>query len=222
MLQITAATRNQAKIQELGRLLEGVADVHPLSHDISPEIVDVDDLEVGESCIEIAQAKAIAWSQVHLGDEIVIATDGGLVIPHFGQAWNPTRTRRFVGGSASDFDRATRLLELTAGLSGPEREIGWIEAVAIAQRGQILATWSAESEPGLLRGEVDAEALEASGGFWIDSLWLYPRFGNRLKRELLPEQFQGRRDHWSKLQEPIRAWLVQFDSRRCQFLRSLS
>jgi len=77
LLQITAATRNQAKIQELGRLLEGVADVHPLSHDISPEIVDVDDLEVGESCIEIAQAKAIAWSQVRLGDEIVIATDGG-------------------------------------------------------------------------------------------------------------------------------------------------
>ncbi len=207
MLQVTAATRNRAKVSELQGLLEGAAIVRALPHDISPEMSNTAELEIGKDCLEIATAKAIFWSAALHADELLIATDGGLLVPALGSNWNPTRTRRFAGENASDSDRARTLLELTTGLNGAERQIGWIETVVIARRGEVVASWSAESEPGLLSRKIDEANLQISSGFWIDALWRYPRFGNRLRRELTSEELVARRDHWSKLRAPIRAWL---------------
>jgi len=210
MRQIIAATKNKAKIAALQRLLGDAAEVVPPPHDISPEDQDhataLAVAEEGRTVEEIAAAKAAAWSRVVPG-ELVIASDGGLVIPALGDAWDPTRTRRFAGDEGTDLERAHKLVALAAHLRGDDRRISWREAVAIACNGEVLGQWSAESEPGLLATEVDLKFIEQSGGFWVDTLWICPENGNRRLLELYSEERIALGDHWSRLQSPVRAFV---------------
>src|SRR5215213_3355139 len=105
-MRLIAATRNPAKVQELARLVAGLADVAPL-----PNAGDGDP-EDGDSFATNAGAKAVFWSRRLDGGEIVVATDGGLLIPALGDRWDPVRTRRFAGGARTDPERAEALLAL--------------------------------------------------------------------------------------------------------------
>jgi inosine/xanthosine triphosphate pyrophosphatase family protein len=211
---LIAATCNEAKLAELRRLVGETAKVSPPPRDPSLEDLEarpaLSEAEEGSSVEEIAGAKAVAWSRI-LPGELVIASDGGLLIPALGDAWDPTRTRRFAGADATDFERVEALLALASRLKGDDRQISWREAVAIAKDRELLGEWSAESEPGLLATDVDPDLVAAARGFWIDALWICPEPGGKRLARLNREQRAAFVDHWSQLESPLRQFLVMIN-----------
>jgi inosine/xanthosine triphosphate pyrophosphatase family protein len=210
MKSVIAATHNEAKLEAFRRLVGESATVSPLPHDISPGDSELRDAltaaEEGSSINEIASAKAVVWSRALLG-ELVIASDGGLLIPALGDKWDPTRTRRIAAGGASDLERAELLLARTAHLRGNERRISWQEVVAIARDGELLGLWSAESEPGMLAAELNPNLLAQGRGFWVDTLWICPESHDRRLAELTQVERTRRGDHWSRLEPNVRDFL---------------
>ena len=202
-MRLIAATRNPAKVQELARLVAGLADVAPL-----PNAGDGDP-EDGDSFATNAGAKAVFWSRRLDGGEIVVATDGGLLIPALGDRWDPVRTRRFAGEARTDVERASALLALAADLAGDDRRIVWEEALAVARDGVLLAHWVATSPPGLLAGEVDPGPVATGNGFWIPAIWICPDAGGRRLAELSAAERAARPDHWSLLGANLRTFLLQ-------------
>ncbi len=201
---VTAGTRNGTKVQELARLLDGLAYLAPLPLDISLEHQNDGD-EVGETIEAIAAAKAAAWSrrlQALGSDPLVVATDGGVLLPAMGKGWDPTRTRRFAGEHADARARADALIALANQLDRDQRRIGWREAVAIARRGEVIALFAAESDPGVLAGDYDSALVDA-GEFWVSALWICPEFGGRRLAELTVRERASRDDHWSRLRPQL-------------------
>jgi inosine/xanthosine triphosphate pyrophosphatase family protein len=209
--QVIAATRNQAKLTELRRLVGDAADIIPLPHDISPEGQGgrwaLTAIEDGSTVEENAANKALFWSRL-LEDKLVIASDGGLLIPALGSDWDPTRTRRFAGEDATDLERARALLARTAHLRGNDRQISWRESVAVTKGGVLLGQWSADSEPGLLATSVDTALIEGGDGFWVESIWICPDITDRRLASLNREERAARGDHWCRLESSVRAFLI--------------
>ena len=192
-------------------MVGALAMVTPVPADLRASLAD----ERGGSIEAIASEKAVTLSvRLKAADQpsLTIASDGGLLIPGLGSAWNPLTTRRFAGEGASDLERAERLLKLAELLDDSQREIGWREAVAIANHGRLVEVLSAESEPGLLASSVDRGLIERQPGFWIPAIWLVPRFGNRPLASLTAAERQSIDDHWRRLQEPVRGALACLSS----------
>ena len=210
-LRVVAGTANAAKATELGRVLAGVAAVEAAPRDISLKTLEPD-VEHAVDVVDIAAAKARVWSRALLerGEEdvFVVASDGGLLIPALGAAWNPLRTRRFAGEDADDRTRAESLLALASRLDGAERRIGWREAAAVARGGHVLKSFVAESPPGLLAHEMDPAGLAAGDGFWVPALWLCPEFGGKRLTELTASEREGREDHWTVLGREMRRYFA--------------
>ena len=207
--RIVAGTRNPAKVAELTAALGGVAQV-----DAPPVGLVPPEAEDDGTFAEVAAAKALAWSRALRDREpgaLVAASDGGLLIPALGDCWDPLRTRRFAGAGADDLARADALLALTADLHGDERRIGWREALAIARDGRLLATFTAESPPGILARDYDGGLIESGRGFWIPALWICPEYGGRRLAELTADERAGREDHWTVLGRAVRAFLETVD-----------
>jgi XTP/dITP diphosphohydrolase len=200
-MRLIAATRNQAKVHELERLVGGLAEVLPLP------FAGGGDPEEGASFAENACAKAVFWSRRVDPGEIVVATDGGLLIPALGDRWNPPRTRRFAGEARTDVERAEALLALATHLTGDERQILWEEALAVARDGVVVACWTAGSDPGLLARDVDPAVVAAGNGFWIPAVWICPEFSGRRLAELSASERAMRMDHWNRLGSELRSFL---------------
>jgi len=208
--RIIAATHNPSKIERLARLVAGLADVAPPPHDIPHEAAD--GAEYGTSFEAIARAKAAAWSRSLASDALVVATDGGLLVPALGAAWDPVRTRRFAGEAATNRERADALLRLAAGLDGDDRRIVWREGLAVARAGRVLAAWDASGPPGLLALAYDPADLDGAVGFWIPTVWLCPELDNRRLVDLTPAEAATRDDHWSRLGRALRRFLTSHSS----------
>jgi inosine/xanthosine triphosphate pyrophosphatase family protein len=209
-VRLTAATANPAKLREIQRMAGDVATVVPLPLDPDDPAFAALSSERGASIEEIAVAKATGWSRALLERglaSLTIATDGGLLIPALGEAWDPRRTRRFAGDRASDLDRSGRLLALAADLTGPERRIAWVEAVAIADRGTLVGVWSASGRPGRLASTLRPDLLEQHPGFWVPALWEVPERDGRRLAELTDDERERLGDHWAALREPVREGL---------------
>ena len=165
--------------------------------------------EEGETHHAIARQKASAWSQA--ASMLVIASDGGLIIPALGADWESRFTHRFAGANANDQDRLRSLLELMQPYQGAEREASWIEAVAIADRGQILTSWELTGATGLIadvpsKGP-DEDSIEAPAveGFWVFSVWRFPEFGKYYNQLTEPER-QLLDDHWIQLRVRVQSY----------------
>ena len=83
--------------------------------------------EDGETHEAIAREKAVEWSKA--GSTLAIASDGGLVIPALGPAWESRHTRRFAGPDIDDSQRVDRLLELMEPHTGADRAASWAEEI---------------------------------------------------------------------------------------------
>ena len=173
-------------------------DLGYISHKPNPETED--------SLQKLAANKAQQITTA-LPGALVIATDGGLLVPALGAAWDPLRTRRFAGLEATNRERADALLTLAAGLDGEERQIGWREAMAVARDGKILSVWTAESAPGLLARDYDPALLDAAG-FWVPALWLCPEYDHRRLAALADAERTARDDHWAGLGRELRRFLA--------------
>lgn len=205
-LNLVIATRNLAKVEQLANLLLGAARVFPVPPDAHLPLDVEAGLETGESFREIAERKAAAWSEA-LPDRLVIATDGGLLVPALGAAWDPLRTHRFAGENASDLDRANQLLEMAENLDGDDRQIWWQEALALGAFGQIVQSWTATSGPGILARYVDPELIEKGGGFWVPAVWRSPSHDLQQAAELAPADFADVFSHWPQLALYLRRFL---------------
>ena len=203
---ILLASGNPAKQQSLRWLLEGL----PLSP-VTPQQLGLESVpeETGDNHEAIAQQKARDWSRA--ASMLVIASDGGLVIPALGSNWESTLTHRFAGPAADDADRQDRLLELLRPYSGREREASWVEALAIADRGEVLASWELNGATGVIGREVgDSPQVP---GYWVFSLWHFPQY-SKTYNELSPEERESLGDHWDRLRGLVQMFFQAFFNER--------
>ncbi|MBI2756875.1 MAG: hypothetical protein HYX52_09215 [Chloroflexi bacterium] len=194
-MKLLLGTSSPAKIERLHTLLDGlpVDLMHP--SDVGPE-PDQDEGE--DSLLENAAAKAVAWSRAY--SVATIATDGGLVIPALAGTWNPVRSRRAAGPSASDAERAAYVLGLAAHLTGEDRTTYRVEAAALAdEHGVLVGTWEAVSDPSPLADSYDPRAVPA--GFYFPGILLFNR---RRYGDLDAAERQATHSHWERLRGPLR------------------
>ncbi len=200
--RILLATGNPAKQATLQWLLEDL----PLETVTPGELglTSVPD-EEGETHQAIARQKATAWSRA--ASMLVIASDGGLIIPALGANWESRFTHRFAGASANDQDRLRVLLELMRPYRGADREASWVESVAIAAQGQILTSWELAGATGLIADVPREDSGEdpAVEGFWVFSVWRFPKFG-KYYNQLTETERISLDDHWTQLRAKVQSY----------------
>ena len=198
--RILLGTTNPAKLEKLRWLLEGLP-LEPVSpRDLGMAGRGPD--EDGPTHLETAVAKAREWSLA--AGLPAISTDGGLVIPALGAGWRSTLTHRFAGEGADDPARVSRLLELMAPHSGDGRRASWVEAVAVADGESSLASWEVAGADGVL---LEAPSGPAVPGFWVFSLWYFPRLG-KTYNELDQGELESLDDHWTHLRALVRGFFM--------------
>ena len=202
---ILLATGNQAKQEALRQLLAGL----PLSPVTPTELglASFDPAETGETHLQIAADKAAAWSRQT--DLMVIASDGGLVIPALGADWESRYTRRFAGPAADDGERRRRLLEIMEHCNGPQQQASWIEALAIARHGQIRRSWELAGGNGIIAREPQDGTHPP--GFWVFPLWYFPQYG-KYYNQLTAGEKADLGDHWAVLRERVREWFQEWQN----------
>lgn len=205
MPMILLATGNAAKQAKLRWLVDGLRDAGGQRYDaVTPRDLDLsfDPAERGSTHQEVAAAKAAAWAD-H-ANMLVIASDGGAHIPALGASWNSLFTRRAAGDVSDDAARADHLLSLMQGHQCGQRNITWIEGVAVARPGALLGAWEAQGSIGRLVEAYDR--ANVGNGFWFPSLLVVPRFG-KLLADLTPAESEQVDDGWNALREPVRSFL---------------
>jgi inosine/xanthosine triphosphate pyrophosphatase family protein len=178
---IVLASSNPAKREQLRWLLAGL-DLEPVVRDIVGVAEDAPDL-AGNAAL-----KALA----HSHDGLAIASDGGLEVPALAGRWDPLLTHR--QGQA-------RLRELTASLH--DRRVCWAEAVAIAEHGTVLASWSASATSGLLA----PEPWPQPRAFWVWDIFVFPELG-KTWAQLTPDERERVDVTWTTLRREVSAFLA--------------
>lgn len=159
--------------------------------------------ETGDTHEQIARSKATYWSRA--ASMLAIASDGGLVLPALGSGWESRYTHRFAGQDATNLDRLEHLLELMQPYSGPQREASWVEAVAIADRGRVLASWEIKGATGLIANS--ASSRSQASGFWAFSVWYFPQLGKTYDQLTLEEREEVE-DHWVLLRRVVQSFFL--------------
>jgi XTP/dITP diphosphohydrolase len=114
---------------------------------------------------ENAAGKALHYSRFANG--LVFADDSGLVVPALGGEPG-VHSARYAGPHASNAERIAKLLHALQGKTGDERKAHFVCAIALAQKGRVLAVVTAR---------VDGEILQVprgSGGFGYDPVFHFP------------------------------------------------
>jgi hypothetical protein len=202
-VKIILATTNRAKVRALSERVGGGIVVLPLSGEPFERHIPFD-LESQAHPSAIARAKA-TWYSRHIPHKFVSTSDGGLHIPALRGDWIPARTARATDPEAGGSGRAGALLAHARNLTGPDRQIGWTEALAVARDGEILAEWVAHSPPGELAADLPDD-LDTGAGFWVPYVWRCPEYGGRRLSELTEHERLARRDHWAILGEYLTEW----------------
>ena len=199
---ILLGTSNTAKQNELRWLLEGVP-LTPKTPSQMNLVVTPD--ESGDTHLAIAQAKAREWSQAT--PMLAIASDGGLLLPVLGQEWESRYTHRFAGPEADNSQRLENLLELMRPYRGVQREASWVEAVAIADKGRVLASWEIQGATGIISDQAIDSPQNA--GFWVFSVWYFPQY-SKTYDQLSQEEREKLGDHWARLRQPVQDFFRRY------------
>lgn len=192
---ILLATGNGDKQRAFRSLLDGL----PLTSITPAELgITTSPEEDGDTHEAIAEKKAVQWSRA--GSMLAIASDGGLVIPALGPAWESRHTHRFAGPAVDDSQRVDRLLELMEPFTGTDRSASWAEAVAIAHKGRLLASWDLLGARGKI---TEARKSGPVPKFWAFTVWTFPQYG-KTYNELTPGERESLNDHWTRLGHLVR------------------
>ena len=196
---ILLATDNRDKQAEFRRLLRGL----PFSP-VTPAEAGLGSVpdEEGDTHEQIARDKAKQWSRA--ASMLVIASDGGLVVPALGPLWESRYTHRFAGPAADNDERLRRLLELMRPHKGEDRRASWVEALALAHCGRVLVSWELSGGVGYLDEHPPDGPLPE---FWVFSVWRFPQFGAVYSR-LTDVQRESIDDHWSRLRGLVHRYLT--------------
>ena len=202
---VLLATGNRDKQAQLRPIFDGLP-FAPLTPAAAGAAAPPDD-ECGETHEAIARQKAARWSEAANG-MLSIASDGGLVIPVLGPRWESRHTRRFAGPAAGNRQRQARLLELMRPYQGENRRAQWVESLALARHGQVLASWQLTGATGYI--DAPPPGNQASDGaveFWVFNIWRIPQF-DAPYRHLTPRQRESAGDHWARLRRLARRYLT--------------
>jgi XTP/dITP diphosphohydrolase len=191
MERILIATGNAAKQAKLRWLIDGLGFeiVTPADLELT---VDVDESDPTHR--EVAEAKARAWSE--RAGLLTIASDGGARVPALGTGWNSLFTRRAAGPGVDDVARADHLLTLMDGMTGAQRDVTWVEGVAVARNGAVVNSWQAEGAIGRIVEVYDPRKI--GNGFWFPALIWVPQFG-KVQADLTPAERDAVDDGWNAL-----------------------
>jgi len=160
--------------------------------------ISVSTQEDGDTHEAIALEKAVEWSKA--GSMLAVASDGGLVIPALGPAWEGRHTRRFAGPDVDDAQRVDRLLELLEPYTGADRSASWAEALAIAYKGRPLASWELLGATGEI---AQARQPGPVPEFWAFTVWNFPELGKNYT-QLTQQELLSLNDHWARLGQLVR------------------
>lgn len=160
--RLLLATKNQGKVQELKRLLEGTGvEVVDLSHFPGIEMPE----ETGRTFEENARIKALAVASA--SGLWALADDSGLLVDALGGEPG-VHSARWTGEHATDETNNARLLERLAGVPAEQRTARFVSAVALC---------STSGECVVRRGACEGvigTAIHGSGGFGYDPLFYSP------------------------------------------------
>ena len=205
---VLLATGNRDKQAQLRPIFDGLP-FAPLTPAAAGAAAPTDD-ECGATHEAIARQKAARWSAAADG-MLAIASDGGLVIPALGPRWESRHTRRSAGSAADNRQRLARLLELMQPYQGENRRAQWVEALALARHGQVLASWQLTGATGYIdvppSGNQASDDADDMPEFWVFNIWRIPQF-NAPYRRLTPQQREAAGDHWSRLRRLARRYLT--------------
>ena len=201
--QILLATGNSDKQRMLAWLLAEIPVRIVAPADLG---VTADPDESGDTHEAIARAKAEEWSRA--AGMPAIASDGGLVVPVLGANWESRHTHRFAGPAADDAERQRRLLKLMEPFSGDRRSAAFVEALAIADGGQTVASWQVSGATGRIVDSLADRGGDTDGdGFWVFPLWHFPQFGRTYDR-LTEVERASLGDHWEALRGLVREFMT--------------
>ena len=192
---ILLATVNSDKQDAFRSLLESL----PLRPVTPAELgISASTQEDGDTHEAIAVEKAVEWSKA--GSILAIASDGGLVIPALGPAWQSRHTRRFAGPEVNDAQRVDRLLELMVPHKGAARTASWAEALAIAYKGRPVVSWKLLGATGEITETRQPGPIPE---FWAFTIWNFPQYG-KTYNQLTPSELRSLNDHWTRLGQLVR------------------
>ena len=198
---ILLATGNPAKQDVLRDLLDGL----PLNPVTPGEIgLSAAPEETAETHEAIAIEKAVEWSR--LAGMLVIASDGGLVVPSLGHNWESRYTHRFAGPAADDEERRRRLQELLENKTASQREASWVEALAVADSGRPLKSWELKGGQGIIAAV--PEPGPHPPGFWVFPLWYFPQLG-KYYSQLTEREKESLGDHWATLKQLVKKFFLE-------------
>ena len=180
-MELVVATRNQGKLREIRRLLQG-SPVTVLGLDAFADLPAVE--EDGDTFT--ANARKKAQSVARRTGRLTLADDSGLVVAALGGAPG-VHSARFAGPDASDVANNRKLLQALA-------------AVPVAQRTAAfhctMALCTPQGDCRFFDGQVAGVILEAprgDGGFGYDPLFLVREYGKTMAE--LPLDIKNRISH---------------------------
>ena len=204
-VDILIATNNLFKVEEMNWFLP--KDESIIVH-LLKELKNVPKvIEDGESLEKNAQKKAVEISRVT--DWLVFASDVGADFPGLGVDWDYRRPKRMLGEHATEEEKARKLIEMMAHLTGEQRNAYYPLALAFAQKGKLL--WSVEfrSYTGVITDKPDFTNIGPNRG--VGRLWYIPEF-DKTEDKLTEEEHNILREKYqSKVREEIHQFLRDFN-----------
>ena len=198
MLEIVLATRNQDKIREIKKMLNGI-DARLLSLDDFPGCPEVK--EDGETLEANAKKKAVVVSQYT--KKLSLAEDTGLEVEALSGAPG-IHSARFAGDNCTYEDNNKKLLKLMEKLSLGERRAKFRCVAALAKPDGEVVTCEGVCE-GIIAFEMKGES-----GFGYDPLFLLPEYGKTFAE--LGEEMKNKISHRAralgKIKEIINNWAI--------------
>jgi len=167
-MKLVLATRNEGKVRELRRMLEGL-DVEVSSLADHPEVPEV--VEDGETFLDNARKKARAVCEVT--GRAALADDSGLVVEALGGEPG-VRSARYAGRQGDHEANNRKLMREMEGVPDGERQAAFVCVMVLAIPGG--EEYDVE---GRCEGEI-ARELKGEGGFGFDPLFFVPSEGKTM------------------------------------------
>ena len=90
---------------------------------------------------------------------------------------------------------------------GKQRGASWVEAIAIADRGRLLASWELKGATGIISdGTIN---ISQDSGFWAFSVWYFPQCGKTYDQLSLEER-ERLGDHWVRLRRLVQVFFREY------------
>lgn len=174
-MQFVLATKNQKKLLEMQRILEGLGIMVKSLNDF-PDCPDV--IEDADSFEGNAIKKAIEVAK-HTG-LIAISDDSGLEVEALGGAPG-VYSARYAGEKATDEQNCQKLLQALKGIPADKRQARFVSVIALADSKGVIKTFY-----GFVQGTIGFEP-KGSNGFGYDPLF-YPLGYDKTFAELTSAQ----------------------------------